>query len=188
MTTAYPPHVVHRSEAVSPEQALELLQTYLADSESRPWLHPDATLHEDGPHFARTMTGGLTIHNLRRVEAGLRGERLGTDLSLAELSAETGINYMHTSQAESMVAADAGGGGDDDLDGGGETHGDGEWQDMDSYRRDQDVMEGELGKRNNALEDGGTVPRLTDPKVDKELRKRLKKERRKEERRKPKAD
>lgn len=79
MATPYPASVHHSSRSVDPDEALTLLQAYLAASETNAWLHPDAILSERGPRIAGTMEGGLTMHNLRRVEAGLRGEWLGSE-------------------------------------------------------------------------------------------------------------
>ncbi|KAI9750822.1 MAG: hypothetical protein M1815_001576 [Lichina confinis] len=79
MATPYPASVHHSSRSVDPDEALKLLQAYITASETKAWLHPDAILSERGPRIAGTMEGGLTMHNLRRVEAGLRGERLGVE-------------------------------------------------------------------------------------------------------------
>ncbi|KAK5173623.1 uncharacterized protein LTR77_002304 [Saxophila tyrrhenica] len=61
-----------------PSTAQELLHTYLESSTTQPHLHPDSQLNTSGPSFAATSSssGGLAIHHLRRIEAGLRGERL----------------------------------------------------------------------------------------------------------------
>lgn len=57
-----------------------------------------------------------------------------------------------------------------------------EWQDIEEFRREQDVDEGDVERRENVVvNDGGQVPRLLG--VDRETRKREKKERRKQEKR-----
>ena len=174
MTTSYPPHVLHASAPVSPKEALELLQNYLSDCETQAWLHPDAILTESGPQVAQTMAGGFTLHNLRRVEAGLRGERLGTDVSLDGFTATEQIQLGYNG----MLPAPAGEG-----DAGNHMAGEGEWQDMDTFRRNQDIAEGEIEQRDTGIEDAGEVPRLVDGRADKEARKKAKLERRKEEKR-----
>ncbi len=64
------------SQPVPPAEALARLQAYLAAAETQPWLHPHALLTESGAQPSDSVTGGLTLHNLRRVEAALRGVRL----------------------------------------------------------------------------------------------------------------
>ncbi|KAI9750565.1 MAG: CAAX geranylgeranyltransferase alpha subunit [Chaenotheca gracillima] len=76
----YPPHVTHARTSLPTYSALDLIQAFLEESETSPHLHPDAHLTERGPQRS-SATEGLTLHNLRRVEAGLRGENLGKDLS-----------------------------------------------------------------------------------------------------------
>ncbi len=65
-----------------------------------------------------------------------------------------------------------------------ETEQDG-WQDMQTYEREQEITEGELGARHTGLEDGGEVPRVKAPKsvLDKNDRKKKKAERNKQSRR-----
>ncbi|KAF2842770.1 hypothetical protein M501DRAFT_913721, partial [Patellaria atrata CBS 101060] len=67
--------------AVPPSRALELLQSYLAASTKAPHLHPDSTFTPSGLKYplASGAAGGIVLHNLRRVEAGLRGEHLEPD-------------------------------------------------------------------------------------------------------------
>lgn len=72
-------------------------------------------------------------------------------------------------------------------DGGGEGVGGEEdgWQDMQTYEREQEITEGEVGARHGGLQDGGEVPRVKGSKSvpDKEERKRKRKEKRRRERR-----
>lgn len=79
---AHPPSHTHRpTKIVSPSEAQKLLSVYLSQSESTPHLHPDSTLSRTGVLFSATSgpTGGLAMHHLRRIEAGLRGENLGIE-------------------------------------------------------------------------------------------------------------
>lgn len=76
-----PPPVHHHAsltETLSPSSARDSLDTYLAASSTKPYLHPDSLLSSTGITFSATSgaTGGLALHHLRRIEAGLRGERL----------------------------------------------------------------------------------------------------------------
>lgn len=146
------------------------------------------------------------LHNLRRVEAGLRGENLGEDLKVWK----HGEGLDGGVPGSAMVL-------DDDDDGVGLAKGDanaseehvyygdrallrgklrvgetmeGEWQDKLEFERQQEVVQGDVGKRNNAVErgveenGGGNVPRVksTFRPEDKGARKHAKKERRKKER------
>jgi hypothetical protein len=77
---ARPPTRVLSTTAVTDDQAHDLLSSYLALTESKPHLHPDADLFTDGPHFStHGPQGGIILHLLRRVEAGLRGEILAPE-------------------------------------------------------------------------------------------------------------
>ena len=84
-----PPHKLHSSEAVAPSEALALLSDYLERAATDASLHPNALLTESGPTSAsQGANTGLILHNLKRVEAGLRGEHLGADLSFEEYGGE----------------------------------------------------------------------------------------------------
>lgn len=114
-----------------------------------------------------------------RVEAGLKGEHLGADLSFAKFGGE-GLPDLQMVDGEvdgdGRVGEGAGEG-----DGGGQ---DG-WQDMQAYEREQEVTEGEVGARHSGVQDGGAVPRVKESTSvhNKEERKRKKVERRTKERR-----
>lgn len=177
MTTSYPPAVHHSSIPVPTSEALSLLSAYLEATTTDPSLHPSAHLTEHGPVAPSSGPDtGLVLHNLRRVEAGLRGENLGEDLTfqkyggggLPELmpngvAEDAGV---HIYQEQAGVAMEGG------------------WQDKAEFERQQEVVQGDIGKRDNAAdggfeEDGGTVPRVkaTWGSKDKEARKKAKKER-----------
>jgi hypothetical protein len=168
MTTAYPPTVHHGSTRVDPSTALSLLQSYLDESSRSAYLHPDALLTELGPQLSGSSEeGGLTLHHLRRVEAGLRGERLG-DVEFE------GIGTVEL-EDQAVKKTQAGEGeGSKDL----------AWVDMEVYERAQEIEQGELGDRGTAgVVEGGEVPTLQstgDPTMSRKEAKRL---RRKEEQR-----
>lgn len=203
MATVPPPHRTHGVQPVSPAQALTLLSRFLSAAETQPWLHPDALLSERGPQFSGAASGGLIMHNLRRVEAGLRGERMGADISFEE---EDGLNGEEETRAgdagqvmEGVVLGGeergVGGSRPREMSAGEAAEGEegaeqqeeerGNWVDMGTYQRHQDFTEGDLGKTDNVVDDGGRVPQLEEGRrIDREARKRAKAERRKEEKRK----
>ena len=76
ISNAYPPHVHHSTECITPAGALSLLSAYLTAATKDASLHPSALLTENGPTTpsSGTQNTGLVFHNLKRVEAGLRGE------------------------------------------------------------------------------------------------------------------
>ena len=74
-----PPPARHISSApISQHAASSMLDTYLRNSESHPHLHPDAIITPSGVTASSHggAHGGVVMHNLRRVAAGLRGEYL----------------------------------------------------------------------------------------------------------------
>ncbi|KAI9838781.1 MAG: hypothetical protein M1838_004496 [Thelocarpon superellum] len=167
--TAFPPHRTHHRERVSTESALGLLQTYLAQTETTPYLHPDARLAESGPHLMGEEDGGLALHHLRRVEAGLRGERLG---DLVPQGVETTDDT--NGAAEGSDKAWAQNGADPPPS---------EWEDMETYARAQSIAEGDLGGSDVRDRGIGQVPPLASRLASKDARKAGKKARRQEEKR-----
>ncbi|RKF80434.1 hypothetical protein GcM1_193030 [Golovinomyces cichoracearum] len=81
---AFPPHRTKVSVNVSQETALAHLTLYLNSSETQPHLLPNAHLDPTiGPTIG-SSNYSITIHNLRRVQAGLRGELLAPSIELNE--------------------------------------------------------------------------------------------------------
>ncbi|QIX00081.1 hypothetical protein AMS68_005598 [Peltaster fructicola] len=76
--TAYPPSYHHATKTVAPAAAQEQLAAFLAKTPTTAYLHPDAILSQTGIQFPAQSgpQGGLALHHLRRIEAGLRGENL----------------------------------------------------------------------------------------------------------------
>lgn len=186
MTTAYPPAVHHSSTHLSTPETLSLLSAYLEATATDPSLHPNAHLTEHGPVAPSSGPNtGLVLHNLRRVEAGLRGENLGEDLTFRKYGGQGLPGLMPNG-----VAKDAGdhvnqgySGGEQ---GGGEMEG--EWQDKEEFERQQEVVQGDVGERDTAVkggfqEEGGAVPRVmtTWGRKDKDVRKKAKRERTKKD-------
>ncbi|KAL8723661.1 MAG: hypothetical protein Q9225_000104 [Loekoesia sp. 1 TL-2023] len=181
---AYPPIRHHSSQPISASHAQQLLAEFLERTATDPSLHPNALLTEDGP-VNRSATMGLVLHNLRRVEAGLRGEHLAADLTFKNLGGE-GLPDMMSSTATK------GGGDEERSKGNANKDQDADWQDKDEYEREQAIEQGEIGSRSNALEDtnidrglsneGGEIPAVQHVKgssrAEKDERKRKKKEKR----------
>lgn len=164
--SAFPPLHSRPSQYISSDQALSHLQAYLAAAETTPHLLPNSVLSPSGP-TASDASSNLTIHNLKRVEAGLRGEWLAPVLDL-----ESGVGGV-SDQSEGMSKA----------------HQD-DWQDLEDYQKAQSDIEGEIGARmptaHNSSNDSGAVPMEVDAnegvRLSKEERKAAKKARSKEER------
>ena len=194
--SAFPPHRSIPSVPINQEVALKYLQAYLEATKSSPHFLPNARLEPSGP-TAGTSSSSVTIHNLQRVEAGLRGEWVAPSLDLGQ------NNVKIAKGMDDGTNTGEGGEGDHmQVDG---------WQDLDEYQREQSIEEGEVGPRQAAIAQDGDeeilnqdgeeqqLPRL--PKVkrkhengvtteqrpkkakDKDARKKEKKARHKEEQR-----
>jgi len=181
---SYPPIHHHSTNRISPSTALSLLSTYIANAATDASLQSNALLTEGGPVSATSGSStGLTIHNLKRVEAGLKGEHLGADLSFARFGGEGlpdlqfGADGVEGQSANKSVDSAVGQGGEEGI-------GEDGWQDLQAYEREQEMTEGEIGVRNACVEDGGEVPRVKESHSvhDKEERKRKKAEKRRRER------
>jgi hypothetical protein len=132
--SAFPPHRTAASLPVSQEIALKYLSSYLAATSTTPHLLPNARLEASGPTAGSSSS--VTLHNLQRVEAGLKGEWLAPTLELNE--------------GQSVQVAE---GMDDGTNKTGE--GEGGWQDLEDYQREQSIEEGEVGPRQTAVGDNG---------------------------------
>lgn len=76
---AFPPARPVKTVPLPPNVALSTLQTFLTATEKHPYLHPDSLIQPGGVSFASSgngPTGGLILHHLRRIAAGLNGESL----------------------------------------------------------------------------------------------------------------
>jgi hypothetical protein len=198
--SAFPPHRAIPSVPISQDIALKFLSSYLEATKTSPHLLPNARLESSGP-TAGSSASSVTIHNLKRVEAGLQGEWLAPTLDLEE--------------GKVTVAEGMDDGTNKGQDVNEEAEGEG-WMDLDEYQREQSIEGGEIGERlpgvaelgdsdfdgpevegNDKNEEGAVNPpkakkikvkhnvtpaKVTKP-IDKEARKREKKERLKRERR-----
>lgn len=135
--SAFPPHRSIDSIPVTQEIALTYLQTYLTATKTSPYLLPNARLEPSGP-TAGSSNSSVTIHNLQRVEAGLRGEWLAPKFGLDHPSVEV---------AQGM---------DDGTNKNGEGNREG-WMDLDQYQREQSIEGPEQAQEETAAEDGDEV-------------------------------
>ena len=178
---AYPPHRLHSSHPIPPSEALDLLSKYIESAATDPSLHPNALLTENGPTSQGT-SAGLVLHNLKRVEAGLRGEHLGADLSFAEFGGDGQTDLKAQFNGDTLGPKASRATETLEVDGG-------DWQDKEDFDREQDIEEGDIGERSQAARTEDTeVPRVnitmsSANKDTKEARKLRKKERRRKERR-----
>lgn len=83
---AFPPHQTKVSIAVSQSTALAHLSKYLALSDRHPHLLPNAHLDPSRGPTVGSSKFSVTIYNLRRVEAGLRGEWLDPNLEFNQFN------------------------------------------------------------------------------------------------------
>ncbi|KAF1929867.1 uncharacterized protein M421DRAFT_419634 [Didymella exigua CBS 183.55] len=172
-----PPHRLLSSTPIPTATAATILQSYLTHSEAHAHLHPDALITPTGVSFSSHggPAGGVVMHNLRRVAAGLRGEVLEPEATPEPEVAEVEERYTGRGQGKGK------GEGETRAD---ETGGEVEWQDKDVYEREQGGTEiGEVGERTNVVAEGGEEPGVEasgkrgGEALDKEARKRAKKER-----------
>jgi hypothetical protein len=71
------PTNVHSTAPISIDTARSYISAYLANSEAKPYLHPDCFVSVNGIEFSTHGSGGgVIMHLLRRVERGLAGEIL----------------------------------------------------------------------------------------------------------------
>ena len=157
--SAFPNYRSVPSVPVDTETAQKFLEAYLEATISSSYLLPNARLESSGPTTG-SSNSSITIYNLKRVEAGLRGEWLAPSLELEE---------TNTANAQGLSGSSSRGPDDMDAEG---------WQDLDEYQRDQEAIEGELGPNDTEVE-----LEAKPSKIDKEARKREKKLRMKEEKR-----
>lgn len=157
---SYPPYVILGSKPLSTEAAQQLVATFLEDSESNAHLHPDALLTTSDVQFAPSggSQGGVILHNLRRVEAGLRGEVLKPEVP--EVSDDMVLDGM-IDETQKRIQTE-------------------------QEQQEDGTETGEIGQRTNVVADGVDVPEVVaedgenvtgKSKVDKEARKKAKKER-----------
>jgi hypothetical protein len=137
------PYRLVSSQPIGLERASLILDKYLANSEVHPHLHPDALITPSGTTFGAQggPTGGVVMHNLRRVAAGLKGNYLEPEPTPEPESGE-----QHALDGANNPQVDSNG-----------NMGDGiapeDWQDMSEFEREEGAVEvGELGDRSNFVQ------------------------------------
>lgn len=174
--TPVPPTQILSSRPIPQSAALEFLKAYLDRAANDPSLQPSAMITEHGP-ASRTSAAApnLTLHNLKRVQAGLAGEILGRDLSLSTTSELAQSRAPKKSTGESAAT------GDDAKE-------EQQWEDREKWELEQgqdlggegDGIELPNTTTGDEVEVGEDGMPLTGT-IDKEERKRRKKERRQAE-------
>ncbi|KAF2720244.1 hypothetical protein K431DRAFT_270934 [Polychaeton citri CBS 116435] len=149
-TTVYPPTHVHASftKAVKPSEAQAQLSSFLELTKTNAYLHPDSVLYVNGPQFSATtgQNGGLALHHLRRIEAGLRGESLVAETAdelIEHFGVEAGKATSDDRRVDDAIAQTKGG-----------------LKRARSFEKKQKVLQGEVGERDGAavIEQGGEAP------------------------------
>ncbi|WPH03683.1 Hypothetical protein R9X50_00656600 [Acrodontium crateriforme] len=197
---SYPPsHTATKAKTITPIEAQKLLSSFLEKTATKAYLHPDAQLSTTGITYAAASgpTGGLAIHHLKRIEAGLRGELLvaESEEELKMLFADTVEPEGDDTKVDGLIAAskkrkrtdevaqwaEASSGAAFAQDGGDAAAGD--WQDPEEYAQQQEEITGELDARGaqGVRQDRDAPPEIEDGQVDKVARAAAKKARKKAE-------
>ena len=209
----FPPTTTLSNTRIPPSAALAHLSDYLVRSKEDVSLLPNTQLTESGPAVGSSSThGGVLIHNLKRVQAGLKGEYLAAAVEDDDPDPRSGdINHLPTGdedaqygglnkkrkvadKRDSSLTQSQGNEGNDvirlnSLEQQQQLGGESVWQDKEEYEQSQAVEQGEIGRRSNAVtaargaSSQPPVIGITDESTAKEERKRKKKERKKEEQR-----
>ncbi|MCJ1406715.1 hypothetical protein MMC19_000782 [Ptychographa xylographoides] len=187
---SFPPHRLHSSTQIAPSQALHLISAYLEAATTEAYLQPNALLTEGGAESATSGPNtGLTLHHLKRVEAGLRGEHLSADIFPPQngMQDTTGLQTNMSGVVEggtSVLPAIE----EDEQIAEAKLREEG-WQDKAEFELEQDVTQGEIGDRLQAVTEAPgedmEVPSIQTTRArndDREDRKKRKKDRRKSER------
>ena len=182
MATCFPPTHHHSHHRIPLSHAHTLVAAYLSASATDPSLHPNALLTENGPITPNAGSNtGLVLHNLKRVEAGLRGEYLGAYLELGkkgalleDLDGALGVVDDTTKRNEERGMSGEGRTG-------GTVEAEEDWQDRSEFEREQEDLQGEIGEREHGGPDGVAVPKVKKGSMSKDARKAAKMERRKRE-------
>lgn len=161
MFTANPPLRKLSTSRIPHSAALNLISSYLLASTTNPSLHPDALLTESGP--LASSTEGLTLHNLRRIEAGLRGDNLGADLTFSKFGGQ-GLPDLQASAPRPISGTGRRGGFTGEKGAAEVVEG---WQDREEFEREQEVVVGGGGRGEEMMKRGkGSGVRVLEEKDD----------------------
>ncbi|KAH8670242.1 hypothetical protein BGZ60DRAFT_31349 [Tricladium varicosporioides] len=180
--SAFPPTRSIPSIPLPQDTALKYLSSYLQSLPNNPHFLPNARLTSTGP--TEGTSSSITIHNLQRVEAGLRGEFLKPELEFEEeaVGVAEGMDDGTNKEADGEGWQDLGEyQREQSIEGGVMQEGDSEWE----GRRSMNGEEGDMDDNEDAEALKAKVKKthkkaLAPTPVDKEARKREKKAREKE--------
>ncbi|KAI7554985.1 hypothetical protein KC331_g155 [Hortaea werneckii] len=173
------------TKALKPASAETKLAGFLEKTQTQPYLHPDAQLSLAGITYSAQSgpTGGLAIHHLKRIDAGLKGENLVAETAdeLAMFGGEAALPEGDDSKLDATIEAKS-----DEKKKGvlkrkrsteevgkwaeqsseaafGEAQAGAaaeDWQDREEYEQNQQPLEGEVGEREGApaTKQGGQPP------------------------------
>jgi hypothetical protein len=200
----FPTTHTHSSTRLTHAQAHSFLCTFLETADSNPAYRPDSTLTVNGPVSTSAGSGtNLTLANLKRVLAGMAGQRVGglpSRVGQGKSEEEDADGGRPAKRPKRNVEVD--GAGEVVVDEQAEKA-EGEWQDKEDFDMEQEEMQEPLaeaqhheqpalGEGSGQVDDeheaeldavsGGTKKQAAT--MDKEERKRLKKERAQEDKKK----
>jgi hypothetical protein len=146
-----PPYRHISSQSISLADASKMLDRYLTNSERYPHLHPDALITPAGVTFSSHggPAGGVVMHNLRRVAAGLRGEHLEPQATPEpeEQEHDSGTSDWKGKGKKANKRTHITDGTQN------------EWQSMSEYEREEGNIEvGDIGDRMNVVQEGDNAP------------------------------
>lgn len=136
--SAYPPLKTSEGFPIPADIAAKFLSQYLEQAKTTPYLLPNARLETSGP-TAGSSSSSITIHNLQRVEAGLRGEWIAPKIDLevgANVEVAKGMDDGITLEAVGFDKAEEG------------------WMELEDYQREQSVEGPEQAQEELGVEDG----------------------------------
>jgi hypothetical protein len=203
--TPYPPSRTHTSTRLTHSEAHEFLSSFLALTDTTPAYRPDSTLTNSGPISTSAGSGtNLTLAHLRRVLAGMKGEKIGGATMMDGFGSkggdhdEGGESRQDESRPRKRPRRDV------ELDGDGEivleeqatTQQESEWQAKDDFELEQEEVvatvaevadeQPQMGEGNGeevAPEEAELDAVSGGKSVDKKERKKLKKQRAQDEKR-----
>ncbi|RMZ04790.1 hypothetical protein D0864_01447 [Hortaea werneckii] len=173
------------TKSLKPAAAETKLAGFLEKTQTQPYLHPDAQLSLAGITYSAQSgpTGGLAIHHLKRIDAGLKGENLVAETAdeLAMFGGDAALPEGDDSKLDATIGAksdekkkgvlkrkrsteEVGKWAEQSSEaafGEAQTGAAAEdWQDREEYEQSQQPLEGEVGEREGApaTKQGGQPP------------------------------
>ncbi|TKA27741.1 hypothetical protein B0A50_04842 [Salinomyces thailandicus] len=154
---SHPPYYPHPAltQTLTPTQARTHLAAFLAQTPSKPYLHPDAQLSTSGIAFSAQAgpSGGLALHHLGRIEKGLGGECLvaETDEELGMFGGAVELPEGDDARVDGVIEGKGLGRRERGVEAVGrwaeQSAVEGEWEDGEAFALQQRDMAGEIGDR-----------------------------------------